>query len=199
MSVGINCSTHSMPTCWSFVFLKHKWVVTLLALSVQQRTGMSHFNVGGLALWQTEIITSKYHMTIVWMTQAGFFCTASSLFYGEIVKLNSSYLLLRSPLDSWWLLLVLFQGQNGWRVFQTGQGEGFLQRETQTCNWNSESVHFLSQLLLYCLICAFICWLSSSRADPLLFSSPGANCLLPPNTCQGVEETTLNECQCCQL
>lgn len=67
----------------------------------------------------------------------------------------SSYLLPRSPQHDWWLLLVFFQGQNGWRVLQTGQGEGFLQCETQTCNWNSTSLHFLSQLLDG-LICAFI-------------------------------------------
>lgn len=29
------CCSRSMPVWWSFVFLKHRWVVTLLALSVQ--------------------------------------------------------------------------------------------------------------------------------------------------------------------
>ena len=152
MHVSINGCTHSWPICWSFVFLNHKWVVTLLALSLQQRTTVSHFKVGGLALWQTEITASKYHMTVVWMTHVGFF-----LFSFLKMRISATVWMSVCPSSCllWWLLLMFFQGQNGWRGLQTGQGEGFLQCETQTCNWNSTSLHFLSQLL-YGPICTLL-------------------------------------------
>ena len=63
-----------------------------------------------------------------------------------------------------------FQGQNGWRVLQTGrQGEGVLQCETQTCDWNSTSSHLsVLSVLFLCVLALFL-----------------------TNTLQGVEATTL--------
>lgn len=71
--------------------------------------------------------------------------------------------------------LSFFQGQKGWRVLQTGQGESFLQCETQTCSWNRT---YTSCRPLFTATVWSQLWFSLK----ILFLT---------NTFQGVEETTL--------
>lgn len=87
---------------------------------------------------------------------------------GHIVCVILNY--LHFSVTIWWLIAVIdlfLKGQNGRGKLQTGQGEGLLQCETQTRNWNSTSELYFSpaQWFLpfsFLLLFASTCGLRSS-------------------------------------